>query len=25
VVNKIVFLETPPAILVDIDVRLRVP
>ncbi len=23
VVNKIVFLETPPAILVDIDVRLR--
>jgi len=24
-VNKIVFLETPPAILVDIDVRLRVP
>ena len=25
VVNRIVFLETPPAILVDIDVRLRVP
>ena len=23
VVNKIVFLETPPAILVDIDIRLR--
>jgi hypothetical protein len=25
VAKKIVFLETPPAILVDIDVRLRVP